>query len=44
MELLTSAVRERGRTLLLVTHERNMAQTADRSFELRGGVLMSMSA
>src|SRR5438105_8173389 len=44
MELLTSAVRERGRTLLLVTHERNMAQTADRSFELRDGVLMSMSA
>jgi ABC-type lipoprotein export system ATPase subunit len=44
MELLTSAVRERGRTLLLVTHERNMAQIADRSFELRGGVLRSMSA
>jgi ABC-type lipoprotein export system ATPase subunit len=44
MELLTSAVRERGRTLLLVTHERNMAQMADRSFELRAGVLKSMSA
>ena len=44
MGLLTNAVRERGRTLLLVTHERNMAQTADRSFELRGGVLRSMSA
>ena len=42
MELLTSAVRERGRTLLLVTHERNMAQMADRSFELRGGVLRSI--
>jgi len=44
MELLMSAVRERGRTLLLVTHERNMAQTPGRSFELRDGVLMSMSA
>ena len=42
MELLTSAVREGGRTLLLVTHERNMAQMADRSFELRGGVLRSI--
>ena len=41
--LLTSAVRERGRTLLLVTHERNMIETADRSFELRSGVLTSMS-
>jgi ABC-type lipoprotein export system ATPase subunit len=38
MELLTSAVRERGRTLLLVTHERG-TQTAERSLELRGGVL-----
>jgi putative ABC transport system ATP-binding protein len=43
MWLLTSAVRERGKTLLLVTHERNMIETADRSFELRSGVLTSMS-
>jgi ABC-type lipoprotein export system ATPase subunit len=43
MGLLTSAVRERGKTLLLVTHERNMIETADRSFELRSGVLTSMS-
>jgi putative ABC transport system ATP-binding protein len=41
MRLLTSAVRERGGTLLLVTHERDTTQTADRSFELRGGVLTS---
>jgi len=39
MELLTSAVRERGRSLLLVTHERVAGQTADRSLELRGGTL-----
>jgi ABC-type lipoprotein export system ATPase subunit len=44
MELLTSAVRERGRTLLLVTHERNMAQMADPSFELRSGVLRPIFA
>ena len=44
MGLLTRAVHERGRTLLLVTHERNMPQTADRSFELRGGVLRTVSA
>jgi ABC-type lipoprotein export system ATPase subunit len=39
MGLLTSAVRERGRTLLLVTHERNATHKADRLLELRGGVL-----
>ncbi len=43
MGLLTSAVRERGRTLLLVTHERDAMQNADRSLELRGGVLTSMA-
>jgi putative ABC transport system ATP-binding protein len=41
MGLLTSAVCERGRTLLLVTHERP-TQTAERSLELRGGVLMPL--
>jgi predicted ABC-type transport system involved in lysophospholipase L1 biosynthesis ATPase subunit len=39
MGLLTSAVHERGRTLLLVTHDRD-TQTAERSLELRSGVLM----
>jgi putative ABC transport system ATP-binding protein len=39
MGLLMDAVRERGRTLLLVTHQRDTTQVADRSFELRGGVL-----
>jgi len=42
MGLLTSAVRERGRTLLLVTHERGMARTADKCLELRGGVVTSV--
>jgi putative ABC transport system ATP-binding protein len=41
MGLLTDAVRQRGRTLLLVTHERDTTKTADRSFELRGGILTS---
>lgn len=39
MSLLTSAVRERGRTLLLVTHDRDTTQTADKCLELRGGVV-----
>jgi putative ABC transport system ATP-binding protein len=43
MELLTGAVRERGRTLLLVTHERDTALISDRSLELRGGVLTSIT-
>jgi ABC-type lipoprotein export system ATPase subunit len=37
MRLLTSAVRERGRTLLLVTHERDATQAADVSFKLEAG-------
>src|SRR5258706_13664598 len=44
MGVLTSAVRERGGTLLLVTHERDTMQTADRSLQLRGGVLTSSTA
>jgi ABC-type lipoprotein export system ATPase subunit len=41
--LLMNAVRERGRTLLLVTHERDTMQAADRSLELRDGVLTSIA-
>jgi ABC-type lipoprotein export system ATPase subunit len=41
MGLLMDAVRERGRTLLLVTHQRDTTRTADRSFEIQGGVLTS---
>ena len=42
MTLLTSAVRERGRTLLLVTHERDATQAADVSLKLEAGVLSSV--
>jgi putative ABC transport system ATP-binding protein len=42
MGLLTSAVRERGSTLLLVTHERDTAEAADRVIELRNGALRSI--
>ena len=42
MTLLTSAVRERGRTLLLVTHERDATQAADVSLRLEAGVLSSV--
>ena len=44
MRLLIGAVRERGRTLLLVTHERDTTGVADKVLELRGGVLASASA
>lgn len=39
MGLLTSAVRDRGRTLLLVSHEYQKMCSVDRFLELRGGVL-----
>lgn len=37
--LLTGLVRKRGTTMLLVTHERALAQTMDRVFTLREGRL-----
>jgi putative ABC transport system ATP-binding protein len=43
MGLLTSAVRERGKTLLLVTHERDTARPADRCLALRSGVVTLQS-
>jgi putative ABC transport system ATP-binding protein len=39
MPLLLSLVRRRNATLLLVTHDRALAQSADRVFELRDGRL-----
>ena len=39
MPLLLSLVRRRSATLLLVTHDRSLAQSADRVFELREGHL-----
>jgi ABC-type lipoprotein export system ATPase subunit len=38
-DLLLRSCRERGKTLLMVSHDRQAAQWADRSFELRAGSL-----
>lgn len=40
-DLLLSAVAERGKTLILVTHDRELAQRCDRSLVLRDGALIS---
>jgi ABC-type lipoprotein export system ATPase subunit len=40
IELLSSLCRERGKTLILVTHDRELVGPADRIFELRNGSLM----
>ena len=37
--LLTSLVRKRGATLLLVTHDRTLASSTDRVLEMRDGRL-----
>jgi putative ABC transport system ATP-binding protein len=39
MPMLLSLVRQRGATLLLVTHDRSLARSADQVFELREGKL-----
>lgn len=39
MDVLTSSVRDRGKTLLLVTHDHELAQLAHRMFEIRDGKL-----
>ena len=38
-KLLSSACRERGKTLILVTHDRNLIHPADHVFDMRAGVL-----
>jgi ABC-type lipoprotein export system ATPase subunit len=38
-KLLASACRERGKTLILVTHDRNLIHPADHVFDMRAGVL-----
>ncbi|HEX3416321.1 MAG TPA: ABC transporter ATP-binding protein, partial [Stellaceae bacterium] len=38
-ELLSSTCRERGKTLILVTHDRQMVRPADRVFDMRDGSL-----
>jgi putative ABC transport system ATP-binding protein len=42
--LLTSLVRKRGATLLLVTHDRSLASSADRTLEMRDGRLHELPA
>jgi predicted ABC-type transport system involved in lysophospholipase L1 biosynthesis ATPase subunit len=39
MPMLLSLVRRRGATLLLVTHDRSLARSADQVLELREGKL-----
>jgi ABC-type lipoprotein export system ATPase subunit len=38
-KLLASACRERGKTLILVTHDRNLIHPADHVFDMRAGAL-----
>ena len=38
-ELLSRACRERGKTLILVTHDRQMIRPVDRVFDMRDGSL-----
>jgi ABC-type lipoprotein export system ATPase subunit len=40
--LLSDACRQRGKTLLLVAHDREMVGPADRVFEIRAGSLTSI--
>lgn len=40
MQLLTQMTRDAGKTLLMVTHSRQMAGLADRVFEMHGGQLL----
>jgi ABC-type lipoprotein export system ATPase subunit len=43
IELLTQTCRNRGKTLLLVAHDRELMQPVDRIFELRAGSLNEIS-
>jgi ABC-type lipoprotein export system ATPase subunit len=44
VELLSSACREGGKSLILVTHERDMIRQADRVFDIRAGSLTPLDA
>ena len=44
MTLLTKAVRESGQTLVLVTHEMDIASMADRIIHLEDGSIVSDTA
>jgi len=43
-KLLASACRERGKTLILVTHDRNLIHPVDHVFDLRAGSLTSIES
>ena len=43
-ELLSSTCRERGKTLILVTHDRQMIRPVDRLFDMRDGSLTVMES
>jgi len=43
-ELLSSACRERGRSLILVTHDREMIRPVDRIFAMQDGSLMAIES
>jgi len=42
--LLSSACRERGKSLILVTHDREMIRPADRVFDIRAGFLTTIES
>jgi ABC-type lipoprotein export system ATPase subunit len=44
MALLCRTCRGRGNTLIVVTHDRDIMQTADTVFELRGGIIAKVRA
>jgi lipoprotein-releasing system ATP-binding protein len=44
VELLSSACRERGKSLILVTHERGMIRPADRVFDIQAGSLTTIES
>jgi putative ABC transport system ATP-binding protein len=44
MDLLVSAARERGTTVVLVTHEARIAAYADREIVIRDGAVVQMTA
>jgi ABC-type lipoprotein export system ATPase subunit len=43
-ELLSSTCRERGKSLILVTHDREMIRPVDRVFDIRAGILTTIES
>ena len=43
IELLLALVRERRKTLLVVTHDKSLAERGDRKLEIRDGILANHS-